>query len=35
LLNNLIIRYNTSDGMHRIIATKELGYDTILMWKKI
>jgi hypothetical protein len=23
------------DGMHRIIAAKELGYDTILMWKKI
>lgn len=23
------------DGMHRIIAAKELGYKTILMWKKI
>jgi hypothetical protein len=22
------------DGMHRIIASKELGYKTILMWKK-
>jgi hypothetical protein len=23
------------DGMHRIIAAKELGYKTILMWKQI
>ena len=23
------------DGLHRIIAAKELGYKTILMWKKI
>lgn len=23
------------DGMHRIIAAKELGYKVILMWKKI
>jgi hypothetical protein len=23
------------DGMHRIIVAKELGYKTILMWKKI
>lgn len=23
------------DGMHRIIAAKELGYKTILMWKRI
>lgn len=23
------------DGMHRIIAAKELGYKTILMWKKL
>jgi hypothetical protein len=23
------------DGMHRIIAAKELGYETILMWKQI
>jgi hypothetical protein len=25
----------TEDGLHRIIAAKELGYKTILMWKKI
>ena len=23
------------DGLHRIIAAKELGYETILMWKEI
>ena len=23
------------DGLHRIISAKELGYKTILMWKKI
>ena len=23
------------DGMHRIIAAKELGYKTILMWKRV
>ena len=23
------------DGMHRIVAAKELGYKTILMWKQI
>ena len=24
-----------SDGLHRIVAAKELGHKTILMWKKI
>ena len=23
------------DGLHRIVVAKELGHDTILMWKKI
>ena len=23
------------DGLHRIVVAKELGYNTILMWKKI
>lgn len=23
------------DGLHRIVAAKELGYDTIFMWKEI
>lgn len=23
------------DGMHRIVVAKELGYKTILMWKKV
>jgi hypothetical protein len=23
------------DGLHRIVVAKELGHNTILMWKKI